>query len=93
MCGSYGWPCQFLSSLAQDFIEVLIRVGDGGADIASFLSSLAQDFIEVPLPPRVQILQHRFLSSLAQDFIEVMYHFAPDALQSRIPELSSSGLH
>ena len=83
---------EFLSSLAQDFIEGCRKPKDAHAT-ASFLSSLAQDFIEGYSDITIHHVLVIFLSSLAQDFIE-----GCDMTQWRrntqyIPELSSSGLH
>ena len=59
-----------------------------------FLSSLARDFVEESSQSRP--VRHgglTFLSSLAQDFIEERYVINSATNRTRIPELSSSGLH
>ena len=61
---------QFLSSLAQDFIEDSERIDSIYEKFTEFLSSLAQDFIEEWISTCYYWSTWKFLSSLAQDFIE-----------------------
>ena len=84
---------EFLSSLAQDFIEGQRRYA-ACLRPEKFLSSLAQDFIEgASAATAASTSGWTFLSSLAQDFIEGIPQTAGMKTRKIIPELSSSGLH